>query len=104
MKEYNEKDIKAIVEKISPLLDELIEYWPSYEISLEDWVCSLKFIYDKSKLIWVKRVSDWDNTYDIPANLEEHFYNGFLLFPAEWTDEWYEACAEFDEKYSEYQI
>ena len=49
-------------------------------------------------------ISDWDNSYNIPDDLEEQFLTDCIYNFEEWTDEWFTKCNEFDKKYWEYQI
>ena len=52
------------------------------------------------------RVSDWDNTYDIPFELQTQFQDDEISNwkEKEWTEEWFKKCKDFDEKWGEYQI
>lgn len=51
-------------------------------------------------------VSDGDNDYEIPDELETQFdYDvNRILSSVEFSDEWYHLCEVFDEVYGEYQI
>ena len=49
-------------------------------------------------------VSDWDNTYRIPYNLLEEFEKNSTNPHKEHSDEWYEWCCEFDNKWGNYQV
>ena len=51
------------------------------------------------------RLSDGDNTYDIPYSLADEF-NTVLneWVPEEETEEWYDWCDNFDSKYSQYKV
>ena len=51
------------------------------------------------------RLSDGDNTYDIPYALEEEFFmETHTELPEEGTDEFDDWCADFDSKYSKYKV
>lgn len=51
-----------------------------------------------------KEVSDGDNSYNLPIELEDQFNKDCEFKSEEWTEAWFEECEKFDEKYGGYQI
>lgn len=50
--------------------------------------------------------SDWDNSYQISSSLKIDFDLDceYISFLNDTTEEWYQACSDFDDKWEQFQI
>lgn len=89
------------------IIDQMIEELPE-DLSWNIDKCveiTLKNVRERIMNECTVRLSDGDNTYDIPYSLADEF-NIYLQdeVPEEETDEWYDWCDDFDSKYSKYKV
>ena len=89
------------------IIDQMIEELPedfSWQIDMVKDI-ALREARERIMNECTVRLSDGDNTYDIPYALEEEFFmETHTELPEEWTDEFEDWCADFDSKYSKYKV
>ena len=89
------------------IIDQMIKDMPDdpvWQIIMWKYI-ALQEVRDRILNECTVRLSDGDNTYDIPYSLADEF-NTVLneWVPEEETEEWYDWCDNFDSKYSQYKV
>lgn len=90
------------------IIDQIMKDMPDFPEEWEDWYFYLWKARVRIMDECTVRLSDGDNTYDIPYALQEEFNSDISNQPehdhGNEDDEFDDWCADFDSKYSKFKV
>ena len=87
------------------IIDQMMKDMPDFPEEWEDWYFYLWKARERIINECTVRLSDGDNTYDIPYALEKDFWLDVDSRPQdESEDDFYNWCDNFDRLYSQYKV